>query len=73
LASLGAAVKTLCQLLKKQHSGIDFATLELIEQDMNIGLCESSDIVGDNEYDKKEEDESNADIFGLGEYPEWYM
>jgi hypothetical protein len=69
---VGAAVKTLCQLLKKQRSGMDSATLELMEQDMNMGSRESSDTVGDDEYDE-EEDESNADIFGLGEYPEWYM
>jgi hypothetical protein len=66
-------IKTLCQLLKKQRSGMDSTTLELMEQDMNMGLCESLDTVGDDEYDEEEEDESNTDIFGLGEYPEWYM
>jgi hypothetical protein len=52
---------------------MDSTTVELMEQDMNIGLLESLDTVGDDEYDKEEEDESNTDIFGLGEYPEWYM
>jgi hypothetical protein len=32
----------------------------------------SSNTVGYDEYDEEEE-ESNGDIFGLGEYPEWYM
>jgi hypothetical protein len=66
-------VKTLCQLLKKQRSGMDSTTLELMEQNINMDPCESLDTVGDDEYNEEEEDESNADIFGLGEYPEWYM
>jgi hypothetical protein len=52
---------------------MDSTTMELMEQDMNIGLLKSLDTVGDNEYDKEEEDESNTDIFGLGGYPKWYM
>jgi hypothetical protein len=70
---VGPAVKTLCQLLKKQHSGMNSTTLELMEQNMNMGLCKSSNTVRDNEYDEEKEDKSNTDIFRLGEYPEWYM
>jgi hypothetical protein len=33
-----------------------------MEQDINMGLCKSSDTVEDDEYDDEEEDESNADI-----------
>jgi hypothetical protein len=35
-----------------------------------MGPSESSNTVGNDEYDEEEEDESNADILGLGEYPE---
>jgi hypothetical protein len=38
----------------------------------SMGPRESSDTVGDDEYDEEKENESNADILGLGEYPGLY-
>jgi hypothetical protein len=68
-AAVGAAVKMLCQLLKKQHSSTNLGDAQPIVPDLDTH--EDAD-----EYEEGEEggdnDGEDADVFGQGEYPGWY-